>query len=147
MWVKCLIPDLANPTTIRIASKVQGSKYDKSQKAALIQIVKQQFSKYLWWHSNFNALAEVGRLSANAKNAFNSFVRRCFCSYYQNRKKKRVLANRSCIAFKAQWKLYKTRKSKKNPNIAKNGVCWGFPAFLQVLPPCALLILIQILIN
>ena len=43
-------------------------------------------------------VAEVGRLSANAKNAFNSFVKciianlqqkRCFCVYYQNWIKKR----------------------------------------------------------
>ena len=46
-------------------------------------------------------MAEVGRLSANAKNAFNSFAaayllicdkKRCFYAYGQNREKKVVFA-------------------------------------------------------
>ena len=68
-----------------------------------IDIIYQEFQwKNFIWDGGSGRVTEVGRLSANAKNAFNSFVgrlfairdkKRCFCIYYPICNKKLIFAH------------------------------------------------------
>ena len=68
-----------------------------------IDIIYQELQwKNFIWDCGSGRVTEVGRLSANAKNAFNSFVgrlfairdkKRCFCTYYPNCNKKLIFAH------------------------------------------------------
>ena len=97
MWVKCLIPVLANPTTIRIAPRVQGTKYDKSQvpkggTSSNYQNIFDDSAISTHWQK-LTGFQQTQKMPSKLSS---------FLLVLQKSQENRVLANRSYIAFKAR---------------------------------------------